>query len=386
MKKLLIITILIMTTIINQTASAEKLNSQKLFSRAVVDAGNSARIKRVFEKAKRGEKITIGVIGGSITAGACASKPENRWGNLIAKWWEKKFPESEINFVNAGIGATDSLYGALRIQEDLLKYAPDFVVVEYSVNDPNLKLYAETLEGIIRQTLNSPKKPAVMLLFTMNQNGHNAQEWHSKVGLHYNIPMISYRDAVWPEVESGKITWRDISPDEIHPNDRGHKICAELISMFLESDLKCKQTDKIPSPLFTDVFEHAKRFRGENLIPSKNKGWKKNENGWMTEKPGGEIVFDVPGELISLLFYRIKNDMGMVEVTVDGKNPVKLDGCFYGEWDGGHTPSQIVGENLKSGMHKVRIKLLAEKAPKSKSNKFEIREIMAFGVDDKNSD
>ena len=379
MKKLLIITIFIMTTTIINSASAEKLIADKLFSRAVVDAGDSARLKRVFEKAQRGEKITVGVIGGSITAGAAASKPENRWGNLIAKWWKKKFPKSEIKLVNAGIGATDSLYGALRVQEDLLKYAPDFVVVEYSVNDTNVKMHAETLEGLIRQILNSQNKPAVMLLFTMNLNGHNAQEWHSKVGKHYNIPMISYRDAVWPEVESGKITWRDISPDEVHPNDIGHKCCAELLSLYLESVLTDKPTNVIPPPLFTDVFEHAKRFRGKNLIPTENKGWKKNENGWMTGKPGSEIVFDVPGKLISLLFYRIKDDMGMAEVTVDGKNPVKLDGCFYGEWDGGHTPSQIVAENLKLGTHKVRIKLLNEKAPKSKSNKFEIREIMAFG-------
>jgi len=143
-------------------------------------------------------------------------------GKSITKWWKKKFPQSNISLVNAGIGATDSLYGALRVQEDLLKYKPDFVVVEYSVNDQNIKMCAETLEGIIRQTLNSPNNPAVMLLFTMNLVGDNAQKWHSQVGKHYDIPMISYRDAVWPEVEAGKITWRDISPDEVHPNGQGY--------------------------------------------------------------------------------------------------------------------------------------------------------------------
>ena len=379
MKLILIFAIFIMTNAINQSAFADNLDVDKMYSRAVVDAGNSSRLKHIFEKAKHGEKITVGVIGGSITAGAAASKPENRWANLVANWWEKTFPKAKIKLVNAGIGATDSLYGALRVQEDLLKFEPDFVVIEFSVNDTSDKLHAETIEGIVRQTLNSPGKPAVMMLFTVNQNGNNAQKWHSQVGRHYDIPMISYKDAIWPEVESKKITWQDISPDEVHPNDRGHKYCAELITRFLDKELSEIASKEIPEPLFTDIFEHAKRFRGKNLIPFKNKGWKKNENGYVAEKPGSEIVFKIPGNLISLLFYRIKDNMGIAEVTVDGKNPVKIDGCFYGEWGGGHTPSQVVAENLKTGNHKVSIKLLAEKGEKSKSNKFEIREIMAFG-------
>jgi len=379
MKQILIISIFIMTNIISQSAFADNLDINKMYSRAVVDSGNTSRLKRIFEKGAQGEKITIGVIGGSITAGSAASHPENRWANLVTKWWAQTFPKSDIKLVNAGIGATDSLYGALRVQSDLLKFSPDFVVIEYSVNDSNDKLHAKTLEGIIRQTLTSPGKPAVMLLFMVNKLGNNAQEWHSQVGQHYNIPMISYRDAIWPEVESGKIKWEDISPDEVHPNDLGHKYCYQLITKFLECELIKKANQKIAPPIFTDVFEYAKRFRNEDLVPIKNKGWKKNEKGFEAEKTGSEIVFEIPGNLISLLFYRIKNDMGVVEVTVDGKNPLKIDGCFYGEWDGGHTPSQIVAENLTSGIHKVCIKLLKAKEEKNKSNKFEIREIMAFG-------
>jgi len=121
------------------------------------------------------------------------------------------------------------LYGAGRVEDDLLKQKPDFIVIEYSVNDVNEKKFAETVEGIIRQTLKSPKKPAVMILFTLNENGDNAQEWHS----------------------------------------RGHKICSNLITRYLELILKNKKVDKekkIPAPLFTDIFEHAERFRGKNFL------------------------------------------------------------------------------------------------------------------------
>lgn len=378
MKLILFIAIFIMTVTINQTVSAEKLDADKMYSRAVVDAGNTSRLKHVFEKAKRGEKITVGVIGGSITQGACASKPENRWANLVTKWWKKKFPKAKIELVNAGIGATGSLYGAARAQNHLLKYKPDFVVVEYAVNDPNDEEHAKSMEGLLRQILDSPKKTAVMMLFTMNKNGQNAQQWHSKVGRHYGIPMISYRDAVWPEVAKGKITWKDISPDEVHPNDRGHKYCAAFLTRFLDGVLDGNTKNEVPEPLFTDIYETARQFCRNDLVPTSNKGWKKNKNGWEAGKPGSEIAFEVPGRLIAIRFYRVCGDMGIVKVTVDGKNPVKLNGWFGATW-GGYTPTEIVAKGLSPGVHKVRIRLLEDKAAESKGHKFEIHEILSFG-------
>jgi lysophospholipase L1-like esterase len=115
-------------------------------------------------KAQRGEKITVAVIGGSITAGAKASVPGKRYGNLVADWWRETFPKAEVAFVNAGIGATGSNYGALRASRDLLSHRPDFVVVEYSVNDGDTQEAAETLEGLIRQILSQPNTPAVVEL------------------------------------------------------------------------------------------------------------------------------------------------------------------------------------------------------------------------------
>jgi hypothetical protein len=37
--------------------------------------------------------------------------------------------------VNAGIGATDSDYGSLRAQRDVLSKNPDLVIIEFAVND-----------------------------------------------------------------------------------------------------------------------------------------------------------------------------------------------------------------------------------------------------------
>src|SRR5437763_821651 len=63
----------------------------------------ATRLDRVFAKAARGEKVVVGVIGGSITQGAKATKPEHRYANVIAQWWRDRYPQAEVLLVNAGI-------------------------------------------------------------------------------------------------------------------------------------------------------------------------------------------------------------------------------------------------------------------------------------------
>lgn len=93
---------------------AEPFDMAALSPRALVALGDTARLQQTLAKARRGEKVRLAVIGGSITQGAKASRPDKRYGNLVAAWWRAQFPRAEIEFVNAGIGATGSNFGALR--------------------------------------------------------------------------------------------------------------------------------------------------------------------------------------------------------------------------------------------------------------------------------
>ncbi|OGV68039.1 MAG: hypothetical protein A2283_10505 [Lentisphaerae bacterium RIFOXYA12_FULL_48_11] len=206
--------------------SLQAFENVTLYPQSLVSTGDLDRVWQVMDRAQRGEKITIAVIGGSITAGAKAGKPELRYGNLVAGWWRTNYPKAEIVFVNAGIGATGSNFGALRARRDLLAHKPDFVVVEYGVNDGDTQAFAETLEGLVRQILKQLNQPAIVQLFMMHKGGGNAQEWHGKVGRHYGIPLVSYRDALWPEIKEGRLTWESVMADEVHPNDLGHACAA----------------------------------------------------------------------------------------------------------------------------------------------------------------
>ena len=181
-------------------------SSGRLSNLSVVSRGNIDRIVSAMKKAQRRRAaITIGVIGGSITEGAGASTTAKRYADLMKQWWQAKFPSATINYINAGIGATGSYIGVHRVQENLLYMNPDFVVVEYAVNDGQDPSVIPYYEELVRRIYNSSKNPAVMLMFMTTNSGTNAQAYHSQVGTYYNLPMASYRDAIWPEIVAGRI-------------------------------------------------------------------------------------------------------------------------------------------------------------------------------------
>jgi GDSL-like Lipase/Acylhydrolase family len=363
---------------------------EKMLERAVVSMGDTARLQHALAKARRGEKVVVSVIGGSITEGASADSVEARWGNRVAQWWRDTFPDAEIVFVNAGIGATGSDIGTFRAKAHLLSHNPDFVAAEFAVNDRGSAIAGETLEGLTRQILRQPNRPAVMLLFTMDVNGNNTQAQHEPVGRHYRLPMVSFRDGVWPDIVSGNLKWDDIEADTVHPNTRGHGMCADFVIAVLEKVLADLPNDDalpepaaVPKPLMTDAFERVAMFNRDSLTPVRYEGWQPHKGGrmgpgWVADAPGSIIEFDVEGTVVALAFHRIKGDMGIAEAQVDDLPPVKMNAWFDADW-GGYTPFELVAKNLKPGTHRLRVKLLDEKSEASNGHGFQIHAVFVGG-------
>ncbi len=369
------------------TMAAPNPGEAELFRRSLVNAGDPARLQQLIARTRAGGTITVAVIGGSITAGAKATTPEKRYGNLIADWWQRKFPNAKVQFVNAGIGATGSNFGALRARRDLLSRQPDFVVVEYAVNDANDQASAEALEGLLRQILSQPNRPAVMMLFTMNKAGGNAQEWHGRVAAHYGVPMVSFRDALWPEIQGERLKWEDVEADEVHPNDRGHAYCAAFVTAVLDRLLDAApqsappEVKPLPKPLLSDLFEHTALFEAEALQPVSNKEWVYDPKlkAWKSDKPGSVIEFDVTGRLLFTMHYVVKGPMGKVRISVDGGTAKELNGWFDQTW-GGYRQTNEIARLPEAGKHRLRFELLDDKSPGSTGTEFRLLGIGAAGV------
>jgi lysophospholipase L1-like esterase len=351
-------------------------------TRATTAEGDPARLHRLFQAAAVGGRYTVGVIGGSITAGASASNPEARYQAYVVNWLREHFPKAEWALVNAGIGATGTNYGCLRVQRDLLAKEPDLVVTEYAVNDGNTQECAETYEGLLRQILASPKQPAVLMLFMMNQAGGNAQEWQSKLGRHYSLPLLSYRDLLWPEIEAKRMAWSDISPDAVHPNDVGHAAAGKLLNTRLARALATVPTapvaapaKELPAALLTDVYQATRLTEAEDLKPAANTGWSYDATNawvkaWKATAPGSVLEFEVTGEQLFLSYWRIRGPMGRAQITIDGAQPSVQEAWFDQTWGGyRHMIRLATG---KPGPHRLRLELLAEKHAESTGTEFRL--------------
>ena len=311
------------------------------------------RLRNVFCKAARGEKITIAGIGGSITEGAHAVTWENVgnnaqafteelggekcWFQRVTEWFDQQFPNTQVKGINAGIGATPSLLGAFRLDQMVMQHKPDLVTVEFSVNDPTAIPYLlkdeilESYESVIRRLLDAGV--AVMQVFLVQQDGNSMQNVHREIARHYNVPGISYHDAIYPD---GKLIcdWVKLSPDDIHPNNAGHALLGICVSNYLDSVLESTdltaaykvdkfRIDRLYPSTFDEVYaEYAYQFkdRAEDLefdvsIPTISEKW---QGQLVAENCEGTVKLTVP-KGAKRVYVQYFNAKGSFEVSFMGQ-------------------------------------------------------------------
>lgn len=343
------------------------------WSKGIVYQGNQRRIRELMNRCKQGEDLTIGFLGGSITQGSVASESTLCYAYRTFQWFQNSFHEAKFTYVNAGIGGTTSHFGAGRADSDLLSFAPDFVIVEFSVNDENTEHFLETYEGLIRKIYQSKSKPAMLLVHNMYYDtGVSAQDIHERIGRHYRIPCVSMKPTIYQAVADGTIDKSNISPDNLHPNDAGHELLATQIIYFLDSIMKSgdipREFSEFPSPLTKNRYENTCRYQNQNCKPELDgfvvdRSRQKNitdcfKNGWIAEKTGNSIVFHVTGRTIAVQYRRAVNKPAPVaEVLIDGNVVTRLDANFDEDWGDKLALSTVLEEDTP-GHHIVEVRIV----------------------------
>ncbi len=339
---------------------------------------NMTRLKNLMKRAAHGESLVIGFLGGSITQGSLSSTPETCYAYLIYEWWKQAFPKTDFSFVNGGIGGTTSHYGGARAWKDVLCYRPDFVTVDFSVNDDANEFFEETYEGTLRRLLTAPSAPAVVVLNNVfYDTGKNAQDYHNRIASHYGIPHVSIKDTIYPRVESGEIVRADITPDNLHPNDKGHRLVADEICKLLESikaevekeentagenaktesqaentagkstttETKITASVSLPAPLTANAYEHscliqiqdnAAILEGFQVDPIEKKGMLDIfKNGWTATHTNDKISFEIECSCLAVQYRKsVQQPVPKAKAVIDGdeEHAVILDGNFTEDW------------------------------------------------------
>ena len=193
------------------------------------------------------EPLSVAFIGGSLTEGeidyegTSLSDGRLKWANVVLKFLGGLFPLRPLTAVNAGLGGTESEYGAIRFQRDVLSHSPDIVFIEFSCNDRPVResecIGKEALkrqvylENMIRQCMEAEKVPIIIYQHVPQPFEGEMMDYYlrgcelkNEVLRHYEITPIDSAQAVKEEYLALKeadpsLTFRDFLAT--HYNDNG---------------------------------------------------------------------------------------------------------------------------------------------------------------------
>jgi acetyl esterase/lipase/lysophospholipase L1-like esterase len=337
------------------------------------------------------KRATVAFIGGSITE-------MDGYRPMVSKWLESSFPETQFDFVNAGISSTCSTTGAFRLERDVLSSNPDLILIEFAVNDDQDASHSREacirgMEGIIRHI--KREHPSTDLVVTYFVNPPMLETWqqgktplsvaaHEQVMEHYGVSSVVLAKEIADRITAGSFTWKEYGGT--HPAPAGNQIAANLVqdlldtawhlnkNLRIEEDTETKPEDAVKplrkpidpnsyqSGKLTDVTEAKIDADWTVGIPD----WK-NLRGSMrsrfenitflhASKVDAELSLDFDGSAIGL-FILAGPDAGQVEYSVDGQ-PFKTKDFYHRFSKGLHYPRTVMLEDqLGDGPHVIKMRV-----------------------------
>ena len=261
------------TTTPTPTPSAEEIY-QEMVDLSLVYAGNNARIKKVIEKLRAGEEISLAILGGSVTEGAGAGSNDKGYAYQFVDDLAKTYAlngKEQIHYVNAGLSGTPSVLGLMRYQQDVvapLGEDPDLLIIEFAVNDWQEATGGRAYESMVYEALSAKEDAAVICMCSVAKTGWNTQDVYLPIVKHYQIPLVSVKTAVFINDNKTRINKTTYFSDDYHPKFYGHKLMKDcLMNLFKTADgTEADAPAEIPAEAVK-----GRDFTGMIQVDSKNK-------------------------------------------------------------------------------------------------------------------
>ncbi len=350
-----------------------------------------------FEREKRGR---VAFLGGSITYNP-------GWRDSISNYLVKRFPDTEFDFIAAGIPSFGSTEDVFRFKRDVLKNGTvDLLFVEAAVNDggkgrPEAEV-TRSMEGIVRQARKDNPTTDIVFMYFVDpskindyNNGKEPEviRVHDKVAKYYNIPALNLAKEVTDRINAGEFTWRDDFKN-LHPSPFGQGIYARSMLSFLDDawsgfvaeDDKVENYD-MPAKLDKYSYDNGVLIEAKAVKPAK--GWVFVED-WKPEIKAKTranfinvpmLVGEYPTKPLKLQFegntigiaVAAGPDAGIVEYRID-KGEWKTKDLFTKYSTEYHLPWYYVLEDaLPNGKHSLELRLTDKKNQASVGNKCVLR-------------
>lgn len=340
-----------------------------MIEKSMVTYGNATAMQEKIKKAQAGEEVTVAYLGGSITEGLTAG-PSQCWARLTYEHFAEKYGTGEnVKYCNAGLSGTPSKLGILRLKRDVLVNNPDICFVEFAVNDADDGDHRNAYESIVRDLLE--KDVAVVLLFSVTEQDYSCQDYMKAIGNHYQLPMISYCDALRYMFENNRMTWKDFSDDQSHPNVYGHELVAEMVNHYFDTvtDVESEVYNMPSQPLNTPRQSGADIYENTNLKPESSGSWEDGstisdfKNGWSHQENAGNkpLVLKFKAKFAYLIYKEVgggdKYGKAHIKITCNGElyNELELNSVHSSGW--GNPEIMVLGMQTEAMEYEVEISM-----------------------------
>ncbi|MBP3742596.1 MAG: SGNH/GDSL hydrolase family protein [Treponema sp.] len=362
----------------------------------LVSTGNNYRLKTALEKIKKGEKVTLAALGGSVTEGAGPEKFTDGYAFQFFRALKAAYAPGNgenVIFDGAGLSGTPSQLGIVRYKQDVVDVLggnPDILIIEFAVNDAGDDFSARGFEALVRDALSASPETAVIALYSAATYGNTAAQ-KKPIANHYQIPQVDILPVVKKGISSGKVKEKDYYTDNVHPTKDGHQFMSDsLMNLLAVVDKAAKDSpcavpaESLKNPSFSGMKmilgddENVKISAGAfNKKDGATQTLKKTNKGdfpqnWYksASSKGESFKMDITCKNL-ILTYKVQGSwlsekFGSADVYVDGKKVGTYDGGAANGWN--NCEARLIIDEKSAAKHSVEIKM----APGSESKGFTI--------------
>ncbi|CAB1102602.1 unnamed protein product [Ectocarpus sp. CCAP 1310/34] len=230
----------------------------EMFPRAIRYSTSDLTLHRAFRRARGRGVLKVVVLGGSVTFGHECSSPAGlegiacAWPHRVEQWFQEENEDLDIEVTNASIPGFGVMQFLLKRLDKTLPVdlEVDLIIVDFGVNDAVIELFEYNLEHLkmahelliryIRYTMfHSPALLYAESFIAPSRTlqvpwqSENMAEAHASVTRKHDIPMVSFRDAVWPQKEdyaAAEVIWGH----SVHPDWQVHQLMADVVAYYLQ--------------------------------------------------------------------------------------------------------------------------------------------------------
>lgn len=199
--------------------------------------------KKVLNKFKNGEKVTIFCFGDSITAGTSLAKAdEERYAVLLQKKLREHFKRDNIHVESRAVGGARTYHETAWLDRDFSDKLPDLVTFMIGYNNKSSAFTCDTFKKSLedylnRLTVKTKGKTAILLIPPIPGRDHrfNMMDDYACVFMDLaterNLPACDDVRMAFKKLGGKDIG--DYMSDTAHPNSKGHALLADTLASYI---------------------------------------------------------------------------------------------------------------------------------------------------------